>query len=178
MRRGDFGRLWAIGIIAIGSGQCVAAEDSFREFRAAYACDVVERLKLIHATGDPTDPLNRYLVISASPRDYVQCILYNGNSRARCEASSGFWTTKRGYERTVYRTPRTIAALARLGFDTDDSAGNFRIDRSIGAPADFVSLANLMLRALHDGYGARRDTRLTFKAPFAPYRPAVCVPIS
>lgn len=168
----------AIGIVALASSQCVAADDSFRSFQAAYRCDVMERLKLIYATGNPMRPLNRYLAISVSPRDYVQCIFHERNSRVHCEASSGFWTTKPGRERTTYQTPRTIAALARLGFDTDDSAGNFRIDRPADTPADFASLADLMLRALHDGYGARSDTKLTFNAPFAPNCPAVCVPIS
>jgi hypothetical protein len=167
-----------IGIIALASSQRVAAHDSFRNFQAAYRCDVLERLKLIHATGDPLRPLNRYLAISMPARDYVQCIFHEKNSRVRCEASSGFWTTKRGHERSTYQTPRAIAALARLGFDTDDSAGNFRIDQPVGAPVDFASLADLMLRALHDGYGARSDTKLTFNAPFAPNHPAACVPIS
>lgn len=49
-----------------------------------------------------------------------------------------------------------MAALGRIGFDADGSAGNFRIDRAISAPVDFAALADLMLRALHDGYGAQR----------------------
>jgi len=170
--------LAAIGIVALVSDQGAAADDSFRLFQAVYRCDVVERLKLINATGNPANPLNRYLVINASAGDYVQCIFHDGTSRVLCEASSGVWATKRGHERTAYRTPRTIAALARLGFDTDDSTGNFRIRRSVGAPADFAPLADRMLRALHDRYGARSDTTLRFEAPFAQHRPAVCIPTS
>ncbi|UGV25726.1 hypothetical protein E0H22_08535 [Rhodopseudomonas boonkerdii] len=73
---------------------------------------------------------------------------------------------------------RAVAALDRLGFDTNDRAGNFRIDRAVDAAVDFASLTDLTLRALHDGYGARSDTKLTFNAPFAPNRPAACAPIS
>jgi hypothetical protein len=171
-------RLAAIGIMALMSGQRVEADDSFSKFQSAFRCDVIERLKLIYATGDPINPLNRYLVISTSSLDYVQCIFHDRNSRVRCEASSGYWTTKPGGERTVYKTPRTIAALARLGFDTNDSSGNFRVDRAVGQPIDFTTLTDLMLRALHDGYGERNNSKLTFKAPFATKRPAACVPIS
>jgi hypothetical protein len=171
-------KLILICILTLAASEGVAANDSFHNFQAAYRCDVLERLKLIYATGDPRKPLNRYLVISGPGHDYVQCIFHDSNSRVRCEASSGFWTTKPGRARTVYQTPRAIAALASLGFGTDDSAGNFRAERSIGAPADFGSLADFMLRALHDGYGVRSDTKLTFKAPFAPNRPATCVPLS
>jgi hypothetical protein len=168
----------AIGITTLASSQCFAADDSFQNFQAAYRCDIMERLKLIQATGNPARPLNRYLAISTPTRNYVQCIFQEGNSYVHCEASSGFWAMKRGRERTVYQTPRAIAALASLGFDTDDSVGNFRIEHPTATPADFASLTDLMLRALHDGYGARSDTVLVFNAPFAPYRPAACVPIS
>jgi hypothetical protein len=85
---------------------------------------------------------------------------------------------KKGQKRTFYLPPRAVAALARLGFDTDDSAGNFTLDRDVDKSANFHPLADLMLRALHDGYDARSDMKLQFNAPFAPATPAACVPIS
>lgn len=111
-------------------------------------------------------------------QNYVQCMFHDGNSRVYCEASSGFWLTKKGASRVVYQSQETIAALARLGFDTDDSAGNFNVDRDVGAPPDFNALANFILHALHDGYGARGDMVLKFNAPFARDKPTSCAAVS
>jgi len=38
----------------------------------------------------------------------------------------------------------------------DDSKGNFKTDMSVADPPNFNAIADFMLRALHDGYGARR----------------------
>jgi hypothetical protein len=35
-----------------------------------------------------------------------------------------------------------------------------------------------MLKALHDGYGARADMKLRFNAPFAPHTSSKCIPVS
>jgi hypothetical protein len=35
-----------------------------------------------------------------------------------------------------------------------------------------------MLKALHDGYGARADMTLRFNAPFAPHTSSQCIPVS
>ena len=156
------------------------AADSFADLQAAYHCDVVRRLEQIYATGDPRIDLNRYLVITVPARThaYVQCQIFDHRKRIHCEASSGFWLTKKGQKRSFYLPPRAVAALARLGFDTDDSAGNFHLDRDVDRSANFHPLADLMLRALHDGYDARRDMKLQFNAPFAPATPESCVPMS
>jgi hypothetical protein len=157
-----------------------SAADSFADLQAAYHCDVVRRLEQIYATGDPRIDLNRYLVITLPARThaYVQCQIFDHRKRIHCEASSGFWLTKKGQKRTFYLPPRAVAALARLGFDTDDSAGNFNLDRDVDISANFHPLADLMLRALHDGYDARRDTKLQFNAPFAPATPESCIRMS
>lgn len=157
-----------------------SAADSFADLRAAYHCDVVRRLEQIYATGDPRINLNRYLVITLPARThaYVQCQIFDNRTRIHCEASSGFWFAKKGQKRTFYLPPRAVAALARLGFDTDDSAGNFTLDRDVDKSANFHPLADLMLRALHDGYDARSDMKLQFNAPFAPATPESCIPMS
>jgi hypothetical protein len=141
---------------------------------------VLRRLELIYAAGDPRSDLDRYLVITLSANEdaYVQCRFRVNRSRVNCEGSSGFWSAKKGEPRRFRLPPRAVAALARLGLDTDDSAGNFSIDRVIDGPADFHPLADLVLRALHDGYGARSTMKLQFKAPFAPNTPAACIPVS
>ena len=157
-----------------------SAADSFADLQATYHCDVVRRLEQIYATGDPRVDLNRYLVIDLPARThaYVQCQIFDNRTRIHCEASSGFWLAKKGQKRTFYLPPRAVAALAKLGFDTDDHAGNFNLDRDVDKSANFHPLADLMLRALHDGYGARSDMKLQFSAPFAPATPESCVPMS
>lgn len=167
-------------ILAVALAGPASAADSFRDLQAAYRCEVVHRLEQIYAAGDPKIDLNRYLVISPSsqPSAYVQCIFHDNRNRVECEASSGFWSAKKGQPRTFSLTPRAVAALAKLGFNTDGSAGNFSIDQAVDKPPKFGALADFMLRALHDGYGVRSDTLLQINAPFAPTTPASCVPIS
>jgi hypothetical protein len=169
---------WIVAVLALA--EPAVAADSFADLQAAYRCDVVRRLEQIYAAGDPKRDLNRYLAISlaAQPNAYVQCIFHDHGSRVHCEASSGFWTAKKGQPRTFHLPPRAVAALGKLGFDTDGSAGNFNFDQVVDRSANFHPLADLMLRALHDGYGARSTTRLQFNAPFAPGTPASCIPVS
>ena len=61
-----------------------------------------------------------------------------------------------------------LAALARLGFSTDGSHGNFQ-QRMHFPPEgpDPDALAGLMLRALYEGYGAHKDMPIEVQAPFA-----------
>lgn len=72
----------------------------------------------------------------------------------------------------------TIAGLTQMGFDTDDSQGNFKTDLTLAAPSDCNAAADFVLRVLDDGYGARGDIRLRFNVPFAPNTPSTCVPVS
>ena len=168
------------GVAVLALVEPVSAADSLRDLQAAYRCEVVRRLEQIHASGDPASDRNRYLAITlpAKTHAYVQCLFQDDRRRVHCEASSGFWLAKKGQPRTFYLPRRAVAALAKLGFDTDDSAGNFRIDRAIDKPANFGALADLMLRALHDGYGARSNMKVQFNAPFAPIAPASCIAVS
>ena len=172
---------WLCGIAAaLAFTGPARAADSFAKLQAAYHCDVVRRLEQIYAAGDPRIDLNRYLVITLPERThaYVQCQIFDNRTRIHCEASSGFWLTKKGQKRSFYLPPRAVEALARLGFDTDDSAGNFSLYRDVDKPVNFHPLADLMLRALHDGYGACSDMKLQFSAPFASATPESCVPMS
>ena len=77
-----------------------------------------------------------------------------------CEAASGFYLNAAEEPRTMYLPASAIAALGRLGFSTDNSQGNFRIDLDLTNPPDFNAIATLMLRALYDAYGARAQTKL------------------
>jgi hypothetical protein len=99
-------------------------------------------------------------------------------TRILCEASSGYYYNKDGATRTFFLPPDAIAALGRLGFSTDDSQGNFRYEAGIAEPPDLNAIADLILTALHDGYGARAEAELRFNAPFAPRSTSRCIPVS
>jgi hypothetical protein len=158
------------------------AEDAvttFRELLIQYRCPVVDRLQRIYEAAGPADDQDRFLIIDFPdrPQDYVQCV-FDSRTRMLCEASSGFFYDPPDRPRT-YRLPAdAIAALGRLGFSTDDSAGNFQIWFDVADPPDFNAIADFMLKALHDGYGARADMKLDFNAPFAPHTTSKCIPVS
>lgn len=175
------GRMKAVCLAALlWANEAAVAADSFRDLQVAYRCEVVRRLEQIHATGNPASDRNRYLAVSPANRlqHYVQCIFHDVNTKVTCEAASGFYLTKPEEPRRYRASSATIAALAQLGFDIDDSAGNFKIERSVGSPPDLNALADFILRALHDGYGVRANVALKFNAPFAPDVPTSCVPMS
>jgi hypothetical protein len=77
-------------------------------------------------------------------------------------------------------TPQALAALARLGFATDDSEGNYRRMIDLAGSDDFTFIADLLLSALYQGYGAGLDSRLIWEAPLAPGKGtfARCAPLS
>jgi hypothetical protein len=158
------------------------AEDAamtFRELLIQYRCPVVDRLQRIYEAAGPADDQDRFLIIDFPdrPQDYVQCV-FDSRTRMLCEASSGFFYDPPDRPRT-YRLPAdAIAALGRLGFSADDSAGNFQIWFDVADPPDFNAIADFMLKALHDGYGARADMKLDFNAPFAPHTTSKCIPVS
>jgi hypothetical protein len=116
----------AAGVLSAASP--AAADGGLAAFLSAHRCDVVERLRMIHA--DPA-PKDRYLVISLL-------------------------------------APDRLAALASLGFATDDTDGNYqRLIDAAGEAAD-DAVADAILSALYRGYGARIDSRLKWAAPLAP----------
>jgi T3SS (YopN, CesT) and YbjN peptide-binding chaperone 3 len=157
-----------------------AQTGSLRALLVEYRCPVVDRLDRIYEHASPHDYLDRFLVVTLSghPHGYVQCMFTAQRSKILCEASSGYFYNKAGEPRTFYLPPGAITALGRLGFSTDDSAGNFRYEAGIGRPPDLNAIADLILAALHDGYGARADSRLSYNAPFAPRATTKCIPVS
>jgi hypothetical protein len=118
------------------------------------------------------------VTLDSHPHGYVQCMFVASRTRLLCEASSGYYYNRSGAPRTFYLSTEAISALARLGFSTDDSAGNFRYEAAVGSPPDLNAIADLILAALHDGYGAHADSRLSFNAPFAPRASSKCIPVS
>ena len=148
-------------------------------FLAAYRCDLVERLRMIHADRTPKD---RYLIlaIKEGPRGYVQCLFVENDTRLLCEAESGFYEPKAGEPRRFRVRPEGVAALARLGFSTDDSKGNYQRLIPLDGSDDFAGVADVILTALYEAYGARMDSELEWQAPLAPGKGlfARCAPVS
>jgi hypothetical protein len=162
------------------SGAFAQDQTGLRALLAAYRCPVVDRLERIYESGDPSVHVDRYLAVTVPehPHGYVQCMFHDHNTKLLCEASSGFYFAKPGEPRTFRLRPEAIAALGRLGFSTDDSQGNFRVEIEVGAPPDFNLIADYILLGLHGGYGARADSALRFNAPFAPRESSSCKPVS
>jgi hypothetical protein len=153
---------------------------SLRALLVQYRCPVVDRLDRIYEAGDHASHRDRFLALTVPehPHGYVQCIFFERRTKMLCEASSGFYYDKPGKPRTFRLHPEAVAALGRLGFSTDDSEGNFRIEFDVASPPDLNGIADLMLKALHDGYGAGAETNLHFSAPFARRTTTKCIPVS
>jgi hypothetical protein len=176
--------MWRRALVAAAFGLPIVAAaqptDTFHDLLVEYRCPVIDRLEQVYAAGDPASSRHRFLAIEVphAMQAYVQCIFHDNNTKLCCEAASGFYLDGPGEARTFHHPPAVIAALGRLGFSTDDSAGNFNVDLDVPNPPNFNTLADFMLKALHDGYGARADMKLQFNAPFAPHATSKCIPVS
>lgn len=178
MRAVRFGLVVATLLPGLASAQ--EMKSSLRELLIEYRCPVVDRLERIYEHGDHSSHRDRFIAVTVPEHrhGYVQCIFVERRSQVLCEASSGYFYDKKDAPRTFWHPPDVVAALDRLGFSTDDSKGNFRLMREVGERPDFNALADLILKALHDGYGARAETNLRFNAPFAKRATTSCVPVS
>jgi hypothetical protein len=175
-----FARALVIATALFMPAVAVAQEaNTFHDLLVQYRCPVVDRLERIYGTGDPTSAQDRYIVVDIPfiEQSYVQCMFHDSNTKILCEAASGFYATKPGEARTFRQPATAVGALGRLGFSTDDSAGNFQIDLDVASPPDFNAIADFILKSLHDGYGARADTKLHLNAPFAPLPTTKCIPV-
>jgi hypothetical protein len=160
---------------------CALAQDAdtYHELLLQYRCPVVDRLQQIYAATDSSHPQNWFLIVyfAARPNNYVQCV-FDPKTYMFCEAASGFYDDVATQPRTRWLSKDAVTALGRLGFSTDDTADNFRIGFDVADPPDFNSIAEFILKALHDGFGARANDALAFKAPLAPHATGKCKPVS
>lgn len=152
---------------------------SLRDLLVEYRCQLVDRLERVYEFGDRRSQRDRFIAVTAPqhPHGYVQCMFAKRGSLLYCEASSGFYgKPDSSYAQRLSRDK--IEALARLGFSTDDSKGNFSLEKLLDPRPNFNAIADLILQALHDGYDARAETKLRFNAPFAKRATSSCIPIS
>ena len=152
---------------------------TLRELLTQYHCAVVDRLEQIYRAEDSSNPQNWFLIVyfAANTNDYVQCV-FDTKTRMLCEAASGFYDKVASEPRTRWLSASSVAALGRLGYSTDDSAGNFQAWLGVAEPPDLGAIADFILKTLHDGYAARANDALNFNAPLAPHAVKACVPVS
>lgn len=148
--------------IATAPRPAAADGDNLGGFLSAYRCPVIVRLAGIHARGDRKREDERFLILALArdENSYVQCAFFDEDRRILCEAASGYYNAPEGAPRTAYLPADSIAALAKLGFSTDDSHGNFQRETEIRGRSDFDSVAELLLTALYESYGARLNTKI------------------
>jgi hypothetical protein len=115
-------------------------------------------------------PKDRYLILSVrgDAQAYVQCLFLPDKPKVLCEASSGIHRVKAGDPPVWQLAPERVSQLNRLGFATDDRIGNYQQELDLGILVDLSRIADIMLTALHHGYGADRDTRILWEAPLVP----------
>ena len=150
----------------------------FNAFRKKYHCEISQRLAKLQASKRTRD---RYLVLALihHPDRFAQCLFDDSGARVLCEASSGFYTQKGAKPRTFRPSPEAIEVLGRLGFSTDDSQGNFQRQMDTRTDRDIEAVADLLLAAIYEAYGARPNSALEITAPLAPMTAeelARCVP--
>jgi hypothetical protein len=157
----------AFAIAASSIGSVAAADDGVSDFVNTYQCSLGGLITKIIAHHSKPGEKGRFVVISSPGpgANYVQCIFDSANRDGLCEAASGWWNNPAV---KPHFSPAQLTALARLGFSTDGGHGNFRQQMQFPpAGPDPDAVAGLMLRALSEGYGARKDMQIEVAAPFA-----------
>jgi hypothetical protein len=169
----------AVALLAPSATRAENPAEAFRQLLIQYRCPVVDRLEQIYQRFDSTEPQNWFLIVyfAARPHDYVQCV-FDTRIRMLCEAASGFYDNVATQPRARRLPASAIAALGRLGFSTDDSAGNFQIWFDVADPPDLNAIADFILKTLHVGFDARSIDTLEFNAPVAPHATTKCIPVS
>lgn len=173
----------AIALVMIVSGvtSTMADTDGLSDFVETYQCSLEGLIAKILAR-DKREERDRFIILSLPSHEasYVQCAFGDRDRQALCEASSGFWNNS--WEKPHF-IPVQLQALQKLGFSTDGTHGNFQRHMNFVSYApEPYALAELMLSALHEGYGARKDMPIEVVAPFALRHGFLprgrCVPIS
>jgi hypothetical protein len=161
----------ASAVVAPGLGateeRTLAIDDSDELFVLTYRCAVLERLYLIHANHE--QKMDRFIAIAMKWKwqSYVQCIFLDNDTRMLREAASGYYATLPVENRSYSVSAAGKATLARLGFDTDDSTGNFQRMIEIKSDADLGLVADLVLSTLYLVCGARLGSHMNWTSPLA-----------
>lgn len=169
----------AATILAAAPAGAASGPSTLHELAAAYRCHILERLHRIH-DGDRTTSRDRFIALypDGRPDAYVQCIFLERDTKLLCEAASGAYRLKAG-EAGPATPAGDMGRLRSLGFAPDPAGGNLRRDLALRRPADLGAAADLILAALHDGFGMRWPVKLRVRAPKARAVPAsACAALS
>jgi len=164
---------WVCAWLAIAGMSSLAAAElgdtaaTRARFIAQHRCALVERLQAMHRRGPVEESRDRFISVALrdEPQRYVQCIFHDRDAWMFCEASSGAYGPT-GRDR-LRLGPSERAALNALGYIQANAGENFAREVELGAPPDVAIAAELMLAALHDGYGARPGSVIEVRAPYA-----------
>ncbi len=157
----------AFGLILSGAGSALAKDDGLSDFVNTYQCSLSGLIGKIVANPHKSDTQDRFIILSLPGpiAAYVQCAFDTDDREGLCEASSGYFNNP--WE-VPHFSAAQLAALAQLRFSTDGSHGNFAQHMHFPPEGpDPNVLAGLMLHALYEGYGARKDMAIKVQAPFA-----------
>ena len=173
----------AIGIGTVSVPAIASDDGGLQSFIEAHRCVVLEtlyRIRSVEIKKRKPQSKNRFVILSpeAHISNFVQCIFFENDTKAICEAASGWYLSKPGEPRETMHTPDTIDALAKIGFDTGVAEGNFNLQTAARTDADVQSLVTLMLTSLFHGFGVREGMRLQIKAPLAKGHTSRCHPLS
>jgi hypothetical protein len=102
---------------------------------------------------------SRYLILWAKkhPEFYVQCHFFDDDRQVHCEAASGFYYPKIA----GFATAEQLEALARIGFSTDATHGNFAQER----PFRVDEVATLLIETLARVFAFNIGDALEYNAP-------------
>ncbi|MEL6060484.1 MULTISPECIES: TY-Chap domain-containing protein [unclassified Methylobacterium] len=143
-------------------------------FIARHRCAIVARLDAMHRRGPVGESRDRFIIVAlrGERQRYVQCIFHARDTRMFCEASSGAYGPAGDGRLRLGAAEQ--AALRALGYVQASPRENFARDVEMGDPPDFTIVADQMLSALHDGYGARPESVIEITAPHGGDPGAIC----
>ncbi len=134
------------------------AAETLDKFLLINKCAVASMIQQIHQHA-PTDDHMRYLILEAEGTNgYVQCVMHDNDTAIYCEAASGY------YFKSLKISASGLSTIARHGFSTDASKGNFNFDVPITGSLTFDDIADRMLQTLYRAYNAHTD-HIDIKAP-------------
>jgi hypothetical protein len=123
--------------------------ETYNEFLVGYHQKLFDLVQTLRQQQDEATP---YLVISAGGQRYVQCMLVDKGTKARCEGASGLL----GPERRITLSKKQRRIIASLGFTLNPSSQNYAREIEIGEDEGGLwNMTDLMLEMMYRIYETR-----------------------
>lgn len=146
----------------------LAAADDEAAFVARYRTDVAGVLAAIHADKTHEENRSALFALHGDAAKYVKCALIGKDTRIVCNASSGYFSAPQGQPRLYKIDHEGRQALKALGYDLDDSQGDFQLFLPLAGDADVSGAADTVLKTLYDVYAVRPPAEIVdVTAPLA-----------